>query len=91
MLKLLARNAEANSHLFASGRSPTRARAAADVANSKGDGERDSTADGDTSCGVGEGGCVVAVRELDWFTFSREEGSAVAAVRDSSEDMSQVG
>lgn len=93
MLKLLARNAEANRHLFAVGRSPTHAKAtAADSADdSSSGGEGDFASEGDASCGGGGGGGVVAVRELDWFTFCREEGPTVAAIRDPAEELSQVG
>eukprot|EP00903_Cladosiphon_okamuranus_P012156 g11403.t1 len=87
VLKLLARNAEANRHLFAVGGSPTPARASATIAGSSSrGGAGDFAAEGGTSRGGGEGGCVLAVRELDWFTFSREEGSAVSAGCDPAED-----
>lgn len=96
MLKLLARNAEANSHLFAVGRSPTPANAPPakattdSSADSSSGGEGDFAAEGDTSSGGGGGGCVVAVRELDWFTFSREEDSAVAAIREPAEEVREA-
>lgn len=94
MLKLLARNAEANSHLFAIGGSPTPAKASATTSadssgSSSGGGVGDFAAEGDKTCGGGGG--VVAVRELDWFTFSREEGSAVAANCDPAEEVREVG
>eukprot|EP00752_Nemacystus_decipiens_P008139 g7279.t1 len=82
VLKLLARNAEANKHLFAVGGLPTPATASATSADNSSDGDGgggDSAAESGTTCGRGEGGCVVAIRELDWFTFSRGEGSAFAA------------
>lgn len=74
VLKLLARNAEANRHLFAVGRSPTPAEATETGADSS----------------SGDGACVVAVRELDWFTFSREEGSTVVTKCDPAEEVSEV-
>ena len=99
VLKLLARNAEANRHLFAAGRSTAPAKekafaASADRSSSSsgsGGGVGALEAEGDDAMrGGAEGGCVVAVRELDWFTFSRQESSAVAADCDPADEVREI-
>lgn len=75
VLKLLARNVEANRHLFTAEQSPMKSDAVgATTAGISYD-------DGSGSHG-GPGHCVAAVRELDWFTFSREEGPTDEAICD---------
>lgn len=89
MLKLLARNVEANSHLFALGNATT-------ARNGEGDTPAGSNASvcGNVSPGHGDIAseqCVAVVRELDWFTFSTEEGPTDAAICDTVEGRNQVG
>lgn len=97
MLKLLARNVEANRHLFAVERSLTNANDNDIGARAHTGRNGDCATTSDTSCGNGDGGshegaghCVAAVRELDWFTFSREEGPTDAAICDPVGEGSQV-
>ena len=93
VLKLLARNVEANLHLFAQdGCSPTSANGtaaaaaaatteAADATLDDSDSDNDgSAAGGRDRRGGDRPGKVAAVRELDWFTFSQEEGPTDSAI-----------
>lgn len=102
MLKLLARNVEANLHLFAQdGCPPTSgnsiAAAAAEAAEAMLDDDGDIDGDNNNCAGsacsaeernmIGRDrhggdrpGQVAAVRELDWFTFSQEEGPTDSAI-----------
>lgn len=88
MLKLLARNVEANRHLFAF-----------DCATTAKNGEDNPQAEGSAGvCGgdnpehgdVTSESSAAVVRELDWFTFSKEDGPTDAAICDTFEDGKQV-
>ncbi|CAN0106029.1 unnamed protein product, partial [Ectocarpus sp. 13 AM-2016] len=81
VLKLLARNVEANRHLFALEASAVPDDDAA-APRDAGGGDSDVQVEKGTLCsgvrtrdggGVRSGDCVAAVRKLDWFTFSKEQ------------------
>lgn len=82
MLKLLARNVEANRHLFAL--EPPAIPGDEAAPRDGGGGDSDVQVESGTSCsgvrssdggggGARSGDGVAAVRELDWFTFSKEQ------------------
>lgn len=86
VLKILERNVEANRHLFTAERSLTNADAVGATAHTGKIGDFATKAErpydnNDNSHG-GSGHCVAAVRELDWFTFSREAGPTDEAICD---------
>ncbi|CAM9266164.1 unnamed protein product [Ectocarpus sp. 12 AP-2014] len=94
VLKLLARNVEANRHLFAL--EPSAVPDDDDAApRDAGGGDSDAQAENGTLCsGVRsrDGGgalsedCVAAVRKLDWFTFSKEQDPPDVTACDSLEE-----
>lgn len=76
VLKLLERNVEANRHLFTAERPLPKSDAIGATAAGT------SRENGESGSHGGPGHCVAAVRELDWFTFSREKGTTDAAICD---------
>ncbi|CAN0479263.1 unnamed protein product, partial [Ectocarpus sp. 8 AP-2014] len=94
VLKLLARNVEANRHLFALEPSATHDDDAA-APRDAGGGDSDVQVESGTLCsgvrssdggGARSGDCVAAVRKLDWFTFSKEQDPPDVTTCDSLEE-----